>query len=107
MRPCSESCSQATCPARWRCAGRRGRARLAGRADTSCASRAQAAHSLSPAPWLVRPQDTVVLNAGTALYVYGKAASVREGCDMARAAIKSGAPLKTLAAWAGVCSRFA
>ncbi|KAG8465496.1 hypothetical protein KFE25_002803 [Diacronema lutheri] len=52
-------------------------------------------------------EDTVVLNAGTALYVYGKAASVREGCDMARAAIKSGAPLKTLAAWAGVCSRFA
>lgn len=64
-------------------------------------------------PWLARrptrggPQDTVVLNAGTALFVYGKAASVREGCEMARASVKSGAPLRTLAKWAAVCGRFA
>lgn len=58
-------------------------------------------------PAIAPPQDTVVLNAGAALYVYGSAASVREGCEMARASIKAGQPLKTLDTWVTVCKRFA
>ena len=38
--------------------------------------------------------DTVVLNAGAGLYVCGKAASVKEGCDMARAALEAGSPMQ-------------
>ncbi|KAJ1620115.1 anthranilate phosphoribosyltransferase [Pavlovales sp. CCMP2436] len=51
-------------------------------------------------------EDTVVLNAGAALYVYGIAESVKQGCELARASIKSGAPLRTLDKWAAVCSRY-
>jgi len=47
--------------------------------------------------------DTVVLNAGAGLYVCGRAASVREGCDMARAAIEAGTPLLTLNKWVAAC----
>ena len=47
--------------------------------------------------------DTVVLNAAAGLYVCGRAASVREGCDMARAAIASGSPLQTLHKWVAAC----
>lgn len=63
------------------------------------------------APRLLPPsacaQDTVVLNAGAALYVYGTATSVRQGCEMARTSIKAGQPLKTLDSWVAVCKRFA
>jgi len=41
-------------------------------------------------------RDIVVLNAGAALLVAGRAASVREGIDMAEAAIESGAALAIL-----------
>ena len=44
--------------------------------------------------------DTVVLNAGAGLYVAGVAASVAEGCELARASIKGAAPMETLRKWA-------
>jgi len=47
--------------------------------------------------------DTVVLNAGAGLYVCGKAASVKEGCDMARAAVEAGTPMQTLTKWVAAC----
>lgn len=47
--------------------------------------------------------DTVVLNAAAGLYVCGRAASVAEGCAMARAAIEAGTPLETLAKWVAAC----
>ena len=43
--------------------------------------------------------DTVILNAGAGLYVAGTAASVAEGCELARACLKAGKPLATLSAW--------
>jgi len=47
--------------------------------------------------------DTVVLNAAAGLYVCGKAKSVAEGCEMARAAIEAGTPLQTLDKWVTAC----
>jgi len=48
--------------------------------------------------------DTIVLNAGAGLYVAGHASSVREGCDLAAAAIKAGKPMEVLQKWAA-CSK--
>jgi len=48
--------------------------------------------------------DTVVLNAGAALYVNGTATSIQAGCEMARKSIASGAPMETLRAWVACCS---
>jgi anthranilate phosphoribosyltransferase len=43
--------------------------------------------------------DTVVLNAGAGLHVAGVAASVAEGCAMAKEAVLAGRPMQTLEAW--------
>jgi anthranilate phosphoribosyltransferase len=43
-------------------------------------------------------RDVVLLNAGAGLFISGKAASVREGIEVAAGAIDSGAALSTLAA---------
>jgi anthranilate phosphoribosyltransferase len=43
--------------------------------------------------------DTVALNAGAGLYVAGVAGSIREGCEMAKAAIQAGTPIQTLDKW--------
>ena len=48
--------------------------------------------------------ETVVLNAGAALYVAGKAESIKEGCGLARDALREGRPLKVLQQWA-LCSQ--
>lgn len=48
--------------------------------------------------------DTVVLNAGAALYVNGTADSIAAGCEMARKSIESGAPMATLKAWVDCCN---
>ena len=45
----------------------------------------------------------MVLNAGAGLYVCGKAPSVKEGCDMARAAVEAGTPMQTLNKWVAAC----
>jgi anthranilate phosphoribosyltransferase len=45
-------------------------------------------------------RDVVLLNAGAGLFISGRAGSVREGIELAAAAIDSGAALKTLAAMA-------
>ena len=45
-------------------------------------------------------RDVVLLNAGAGLFISGRAESVREGIELAAAAIDSGAALKTLAAMA-------
>jgi anthranilate phosphoribosyltransferase len=47
--------------------------------------------------------DTVVLNAAAGLYVCGKAQSVAEGCELARAAVAAGTPLQTLNKWVAAC----
>ncbi|KAL1519941.1 hypothetical protein AB1Y20_023428 [Prymnesium parvum] len=47
--------------------------------------------------------DTIILNAGAALFVNGTAASIAEGCDMARGAIENGAAMRTLHAWVDCC----
>jgi len=44
--------------------------------------------------------DTIVLNAGAGLYVAGHASSVKEGCELAAAAIKAGKPMEVLQTWA-------
>jgi anthranilate phosphoribosyltransferase len=43
--------------------------------------------------------DTVALNAGVGLYVAGVAHSIRQGCEMAKAAIEAGTPVHTLDKW--------
>ena len=48
--------------------------------------------------------DTVALNAGAGLYVAGVAASVKEGCEQAAAAMKAGTPLALMEKWAA-CSQ--
>ena len=56
-------------------------------------------HTPLPRPYqalTTQVTDTVVLNAGAGLYVCGKAASVKEDCDMARAAVEAGTPMQTL-----------
>jgi len=45
------------------------------------------------------PREIVVLNAGTALYAAGVAASIGEGIERARAAVQSGAARRTLDAF--------
>ena len=48
--------------------------------------------------------DTIILNAGAALFVNGTASSIAAGCMMARSSIESGAPMDTLKAWVACCS---
>jgi anthranilate phosphoribosyltransferase len=55
---------------------------------------------LGGAPGAAR--DVVVLNAGAALEVAGRAASLQEGIELAAATIDSGAAEKTLARWVDV-----
>ena len=43
--------------------------------------------------------DIICLNAAPILYIMGKAATLRDGIDMARAAIRSGAAALKLRAW--------
>jgi len=53
------------------------------------------------------PREIVVLNAGTALYAAGKAASIGEGIDRARVAIASGAAMRKLEQFVAMTNRFA
>ena len=50
-------------------------------------------------------RDVVVLNAAAGLHVFGKADSLREGADMARAAIDSGGARETLRKLAALSNR--
>jgi len=43
--------------------------------------------------------NTIALNAGAGLYVYGLAGSVQKGYEMARASMKAGKPLEVLRKW--------
>jgi anthranilate phosphoribosyltransferase len=49
--------------------------------------------------------DIALLNAGAALYITGKAASIRDGIDLARAAVASGAAREKLDALRAMTSR--
>ena len=46
--------------------------------------------------------DTIALNAGAGLYVYGSAATIAEGYATGKRGLASGAALATLDKWAGV-----
>ena len=44
-------------------------------------------------------RDSVVLNAGVGVYVYGLVASIKEGCALARKVLESGKAVDTLENW--------
>lgn len=49
--------------------------------------------------------DTIALNAGAGLYVYGLAPSIAEGFALAKKVLSSGAALSTLRGWAAACEK--
>jgi anthranilate phosphoribosyltransferase len=51
------------------------------------------------------PRETVVLNAGTALYAAGIAESIGDGIDRARATIASGAARRKLEAFVAITQK--
>jgi anthranilate phosphoribosyltransferase len=47
----------------------------------------------------VATQDSILLNAGFGVYVYGLAASIEDGVALARKVLYSGAAIQTLDKW--------
>ena len=50
-------------------------------------------------------RDSILLNAGFGVYVYGLASSVKEGVEIARGVLYSGKALETLDKWIGVTQK--
>jgi anthranilate phosphoribosyltransferase len=48
---------------------------------------------------VVATQDSILLNAGFGVYVYGLAASIDDGVALARKVLYSGAAIQTLDKW--------
>ena len=54
---------------------------------------------LSPGDFTNAKRDSIVLNAGMGLYVYGKTNSIKEGVSFARNVLNSGKAIETLDKW--------
>ena len=52
-------------------------------------------------------RDSIVLNAGMGIYVYGLATSIAEGCQMAREALEAGKAADLLQEWIAASQKIA